>query len=54
MKAFKVGAVAFRSRSARVRNLLVASKMSDSEIARKVGITPQTVYAIKMAMLLKG
>lgn len=51
MKAKKVGAVSFRSRAAYVRNLLVRSKMSESEIARKANVTPQTVYATKIRML---
>lgn len=51
MKAKKIGAVTFRSGVAYARNLLVRSKMSDSEIARKAGIKPQTVYATKMRML---
>ena len=54
MKAKKVGAVNYQSKSAYARNLLVNSKMSDVEIARKSGITAQTVYAIKMAMLFKS
>jgi RNA polymerase subunit RPABC4/transcription elongation factor Spt4 len=54
MKARKIGVVKFRSASAYARNLLVNSKMSDSEIARRSGITAQTVYAIKMQMLMKG
>lgn len=57
MKAKKVGAVKFRSASAYARTLLMKSKMSDSEIAQKVGMTPQTVYAVKqrlMMNLLKG
>lgn len=54
MKAKKVGVVAYRSRSAYAAMLLRRSKMSDSEIARKVGMTPQTVYAVKHRLMLKG
>ena len=50
MKALKVGVVQYRSRSAYAASLLQRTKMSDSEIARKVGMTPQTIYAIKMKM----
>jgi len=54
MKALKVGVVKYRSRSAYAAMLLKRSKMSDSEIARKVGMTPQTVYAVKQRLILKG
>ena len=32
----------------------VTEQMSDSEIARKAGMTPQTVYAVKQRLMLKG
>ena len=51
MKALKVGAVEFRSRSARVKVLLKTSNLSQSEIARKTGVTPQTVARVKAIML---
>ena len=43
MKAYKMGAVQYKSRSAAAVVLAKMSKMSNSEIARKVGMTPQTV-----------
>lgn len=54
MKARKVGAIKFRSGSAYAAHLLQHSKMTDSEIARKAGIKPQTVAQKKRQMLLKG
>ena len=53
MKAMKVGSTKFRSRSAYAALLLQRSKMSDSEIARKAGMSPQTVYAVKQRLLKK-
>lgn len=53
MKALKVGVVRYRSRSAYAEMLLQRSKMSDSEIARKVGMTPQTVYVVKARLMQK-
>jgi len=53
MKAKKVGVVRYRSRSAYAAMLLQRTKMSDSEIARKVGMRPQTVYAVKSRLMQK-
>lgn len=50
MKAKKVGAIKYRSRSAYARRLLTSSKMTQTMIAEKSGITSQTVNAIKRAM----
>ena len=50
MKAMKVGVIQYRSKSAYAKTLLRNSKMSDSEIARKVGLTPQTINRIKNIM----
>ena len=54
MKALKVGNVSYRSRSAYAAMLLQRSKMSDSDIAKKVGMTQQTVHAVKMRLFRKG
>jgi predicted ArsR family transcriptional regulator len=53
MKQIKVGAIKYRSRSAYARILLSRGKMSDSDIAKKVGMTPQTVFAVKQRMKSK-
>ena len=50
MKALKIGVANYRSRSARVKVLLRTTNMSQSEIARKCGITPQTVNRIRDIM----
>jgi DNA-binding CsgD family transcriptional regulator len=47
MKESKQGAIKYRSRSAHAIALLKRSKKSQSEIARIVGITPQTVNYLK-------
>ena len=54
MKAYKVGKTQYRSGSAYAAMLLKRSKLNDSEIARKAGIRPQTVHAVKNRLLLKG
>lgn len=56
MQSFKIGAVSYRSRSAAVKNMLKNSKKSQADIARKVGITAQTVNAInrKYAIRIKA
>ena len=54
MKALKVGVVQYRSRSAYAASLLQRTNLSDSKIARKVGMTPQTVHAVKMRLFRKG
>jgi DNA-binding CsgD family transcriptional regulator len=54
MKAIKTANKKYRSRSAYVRILLSASNFSQSEIARKAKMTPQTVFAIKKAMEKKS
>lgn len=51
MRMSKVGSVKFRSGSAYAAMLLKRSKLSDSEIARRAGITPQTVHAVKNRMI---
>ena len=53
MKACKVGMIRYRSRSAYAAMLLQRTKMSDSEIARKVGMTPQTVHVVKSRLMQK-
>ena len=53
MKALKVGVVRYRSRSAYAASLLQRTNLSDSEIARKVGMTPQTVFAVKSRLMQK-
>jgi predicted transcriptional regulator len=50
MKARKIGAGNFRSPSARAKVLLRKTNLSQSEIARKCGITPQTVNRIRDIM----
>jgi hypothetical protein len=54
MKAYKVGAVKYRSRSDYARRLLEKGKLTQMQIAKKVGVTPQTVNAVKRAMLAKA
>ena len=53
MVAKKVGAIQYRSGSAYAAMLLQRSKLTDSEIARKAGVTPQTVYAVKRRLMEK-
>jgi predicted transcriptional regulator len=51
MKSFKMGAVTYRSRSAAAVSIAANSKKTNSEIARLVGMTPQTVkFAIDRAV----
>jgi hypothetical protein len=54
MKAKQVNGMKFKSRSAAARDLLLKSDLNDSQIAKKVGITPQTVYAVKMRMMMSA
>ena len=54
MKAKKIGSEKFRSRSAAARELLLNTNLSDSAIAKQVGMTPQTVFAVKNKMIMKG
>jgi len=56
MQSFKIGAVSYRSRSAAVKSMLKNTKKSQADIARKVGITAQTVNAInrKYAIRIKA
>ena len=50
MKTLKVGVAKYRSRSAYAKVLLRTTKMSQSEIARKCKMTPQTVNRIRDIM----
>lgn len=54
MKAKKLNGIKFRSRSACARELLLNSNYTDMQIAKEVGITPQTVHAVKMKMMMTG
>jgi len=51
MKAFKLGNVQYKSRSQAAVAMARNSKLTNSEIATKVGMTPQTVSAaIRLSM----
>jgi len=54
MKAHKVGAIKYRSRSAAAVALAKRTNLSNTEIAKKVGMTPQTVCAALRREMLKG
>jgi len=56
MKALKVLGTTYTSKSAFVRALLedAGDVMSDTDIARMAGVKPQTVYAVKMKMVVGG
>ena len=51
MKAKIVNGVKFKSRSELARELLEYSDLTDAEIAREVGMTSQTVFAVKKKMM---
>jgi ERCC4-type nuclease len=51
MKVKKVGAINYRSASSYAKTLLRTTNLSQAEIAKKAGITAQTVNRIKMIML---
>lgn len=55
MKAVKIGAVKFRSRSAAVRNYLKrSSKLTQTAIAQKCGVSVPCVNQIKSKMLAEA
>ena len=52
MKEFKLGAIKYRSRSKAAVALAKRTKLTNTQIAKKVGMTPQTVCAaIRLEML---